>query len=126
MYLTEAGIQLSCEENAEKLENFIVGGNTMKHNTLKRAAAAAAACSVLFGTAGILPVINQAEPIAASAADIAIEDFSIADVTMADAYCTNAFSKEVEYLLSLDTNRLLVGFRENAKMNTYGAQRYAG
>ncbi len=98
----------------------------MKNNTFKRAAAAAAACSVLLGTAGILPRFSPAEPIAASAADIAIEDFSIADVTMADAYCTNAFSKEVEYLLSLDTNRLLVGFRENAKMNTQGAQRYAG
>ena len=45
---------------------------------------------------------------------------------MTDAYCTNAFSKEVEYLLSFDTNRLLCGFRENAKMNTQGAQRYAG
>ena len=98
----------------------------MKNNTFKRAAAAAAACSVLLGTAGILPRFSPAEPMAASAADIAIEDFSIADVTMADAYCTNAFSKEVEYLLSLDTNRLLVGFRENAKMNTQGAQRYAG
>ena len=95
-------------------------------NTWKRAASAAAACSVLLGTAGILPRFSPAEPIAASAADIAIEDFSIADVTMTDAYCTNAFSKEVEYLLSLDTNRLLVGFRENAKMNTQGAQRYAG
>ncbi|MBR0511900.1 MAG: glycoside hydrolase family 127 protein, partial [Ruminococcus sp.] len=55
-----------------------------------------------------------------------IQDFSISDVTMTDAYCTNAFSKEVKYLLSLDANRLLVGFRENAKMNTQGAQRYAG
>ena len=98
----------------------------MKNNTFKRAAAAAAACSVLFGTAGILPVIDNAEPIAASAADIAIEDFSLSDITMTDSYCTNAFSKEVEYLLSFDTNRLLCGFRENAKMNTYGAKRYAG
>ena len=98
----------------------------MKINTWKRAAAAAAACSVILGTAGVLPKMDAAEPITVSAADIAIEDFSIADVTMTDAYCTNAFSKEVEYLLSLDTNRLLVGFRENAKMNTYGAQRYAG
>ena len=126
MYLKEAGIQLSCDKKNGKLENFIVGGNTMKHNTFKRAAAAAAACSVLFGTAGILPVIENAEPIAASAADIAIEDFSLSDITMTDSYCTNAFSKEVEYLLSFDTNRLLCGFRENAKMNTYGAQRYAG
>ena len=126
MYLKEAGIQISCDKKNGKLENFIVGGNTMKNNTFKRAAAAAAACSVLFGTAGILPVIDNAEPIAASAADIAIEDFSLSDITMTDSYCTNAFSKEVEYLLSFDTNRLLCGFRENAKMNTYGAKRYAG
>ena len=104
----------------------MVQGVFMKHQIFKRAAAAAAACSVLFGTAGIMPELSQAEPFTVSAADIAIEDFSLSDITMTDSYCTNAFDKELEYLLSFDTNRLLCGFRENAKMNTYGAKRYGG
>lgn len=98
----------------------------MKHTTCKRAAAAVSACSVLFGTVGILPSFRTAEPITVSAADIAIEDFSLADITMTDSYCTNAFSKEVEYLLSFDTERLLAGFRENARLSTNGAKRYGG
>lgn len=98
----------------------------MKHITWKRAVAAASACSILIGTAGILPTFETVEPIAVSAADIAIEDFSLEDITMTDSYCTNAFEKELEYLLSFDTNRLLVGFRENAKLSTNGAKRYDG
>lgn len=98
----------------------------MKHITWKRALAAASACSILIGTAGILPTFETVEPIAVSAADIAIEDFSLEDITMTDSYCTNAFEKELEYLLSFDTNRLLVGFRENAKLSTNGAKRYGG
>ena len=57
----------------------------------------------------------------AEAADIEIKDFSISDVTMLDEYSVNAFNKEVEYLLSFDTNKLLAGFRQNAGLNTYGA-----
>ena len=106
--------------------NAMQGEITMNPNKWKRAAAVAAACSVMLGTAGILPVFEPAEPISVSAADIAIEDFSLADLTMTDSYCTNAFSKEIEYLLSFDTNKLLVGFRENAKLSTNGATRYKG
>jgi len=61
-----------------------------------------------------------------SAANIEIQDFGIGDVTMTDRYCTNAFAKEIAYLLSFDTERLLCGFRENAKLSTNGARRYAG
>lgn len=98
----------------------------MKLSTWKRAAAAASACSVMLGTVGFLPKFESADSFTVSAADIAIEDFSLADITMTDSYCTNAFSKEVEYLLSFDTERLLAGFRENAKLSTNGAKRYAG
>lgn len=45
---------------------------------------------------------------------------------MTDNYCTNAFNKEIEYLLSFDVNRLLAGFRENAVLNTLGAKKYGG
>lgn len=77
--------------------------------------------AMLVGSITQLPAATTA-----SAADIAIEDFSLADLTMTDAYTVNAFSKEVEYLLSFDTDRLLCGFRENAKLDTKGAKRYAG
>ena len=63
---------------------------------------------------------------AIAAEDIAIRSFSLTDVTMTDEYCVNAFSKEMEYLLSFDTDRLLAGFRENAGLNTKGAKRYGG
>lgn len=77
--------------------------------------------AMLAGSITQLPAATTA-----SAADIAIEDFSLADLTMTDAYTVNAFSKEIEYLLSFDTDRLLCGFRENAKLDTKGAKRYAG
>lgn len=83
--------------------------------------AAMLSLAMLVGSITQLPAAKTA-----SAADIAIEDFSLADLTMTDAYTVNAFSKEIEYLLSLDTERLLCGFRENAKLDTKGAKRYAG
>lgn len=39
-----------------------------------------------------------------------LEDFSMADVAIMDAYETNAFALEVEYLKSLDADKLLKGF----------------
>ena len=96
----------------------------MNHPIIRRLAASAAACTVLFGTA--LTFTGNAPQQTAEAADMHIEDFSLSDLTVTDAYCANAFSKEIEYLLSFDTDRLLCGFRENAKMNTYGAKRYGG
>lgn len=60
------------------------------------------------------------------AATSSIETFGFEDISLTDGYCTNAFQKEVSYLLSFDTNRLLAGFRENAGLSTYGAKRYDG
>ncbi len=51
-------------------------------------------------------------------------DLSAVDIT--DTYLTNAEDKEIAYLLSLDADRLLVGFRETAGIDTKGARRYAG
>ena len=79
---------------------------------------------MLSGISGILPLCTCSD--AASSADMDIQDFPLSDVAMLDSYSTNAFSKELEYLLSFDTNRLLAGFRENAGMNTFGAKRYGG
>lgn len=40
--------------------------------------------------------------------------YPLGAVEMKDAYCANAFEKDVAYLLSLDSDMLLAGFRENA------------
>ncbi len=67
-----------------------------------------------------------------SGAELTIPDgFSLThfgndEVTMEDDYCENAFGLEVDYLLSLDTDRLLAGFRETAGLDTKGKRRYDG
>ncbi|HAG13679.1 MAG TPA: hypothetical protein DCG49_07430 [Ruminococcus sp.] len=96
----------------------------MKKQRWKRTAAIAAAAAMAFGTGIYVPHTQPAEIV--QAADMQIADFGLSDLHMTDPYCTNAFSKEMAYLLSFDTDRLLCGFRENAKLNTNGARRYAG
>ena len=54
-----------------------------------------------------------------------IKDFSLKDITLTDCYYVNAFKKEVEYLSSFDTQRLLAGFYENAGLKM-PAMRYKG
>lgn len=51
-------------------------------------------------------------------------DLSQVDVT--DAYLENAEAKDIEYLLSLDSDKLLAGFRETAGLDMKGATRYDG
>lgn len=46
-------------------------------------------------------------------------------VLMLDAYCVNAFEKEIEYLKKIDIERLLAGFYENAGIAS-GKIRYGG
>ncbi|MBQ8314668.1 MAG: glycoside hydrolase family 127 protein [Lachnospiraceae bacterium] len=52
--------------------------------------------------------------------------FSLRSVQMKDAYLVNAFEKEVMYLTSFDTDKLLAGFRETAGVDMRGATRYEG
>lgn len=94
----------------------------MKNRVFSRFAAALFAAAVLSSTICI-PHINVTE---AKADNADITDFLISDITMTDDYCTNAFAKEMEYLLSFDTERLLAGFRDNAGLSTNGAKRYGG
>ncbi|MBR4102096.1 MAG: glycoside hydrolase family 127 protein [Oscillospiraceae bacterium] len=98
----------------------------MKHKLWSRAASVCTALSLLIGSGSILPESSPTKVQTVHAADAQIEDFAIGDVTMLDPYSTNAFALELSYLLSFDTERLLVGFRENAKLNTNGAKRYGG
>ena len=82
--------------------------------------------SLVIAAASISTSVTFPSHQSAAAENNAICSFSLADVTMTDEYCVNAFSKEMEYLLSFDTDRLLAGFRENAGLNTKGAKRYGG
>ena len=54
------------------------------------------------------------------------EAYNLEQVDVTDAYLTNAESKDIEYLLSLDVDRLLAGFRETAGVDMKGKARYAG
>ena len=87
----------------------------------RKITAALLSAAMIAGNAAQFP-----STVPAKAAGTPIESFPLTELTMTDPYSVNAFAKEMEYLLSFDTNRLLCGFRENAKINTYGAKRYAG
>ena len=49
-----------------------------------------------------------------------------ARVLLRDPYCVNALLKELDYLLSLDPDKLLAGFRETAGLDMKGKVRYGG
>jgi len=51
---------------------------------------------------------------------------SLGKVTMKDDFLQNAFEKEILYLTSFDTDKLLAGFRETAGVDQRGATRYEG
>ncbi len=91
----------------------------MANNFLKKVVSACSAATVALGMSSFIPAKTSAKE-----ADIL--DFSISDVTMTDGYCTNALDKEMDYLLSFDTEKLLAGFRDNAGLSTNGATRYGG
>ncbi|MBR3760193.1 MAG: glycoside hydrolase family 127 protein [Ruminococcus sp.] len=92
----------------------------MKNNLFRRIVSV---CSVAVMMCNIGVTVDLLE-VTAYEADIV--DFSLSDLTMTDAYCTNAFEKEMDYLLAFDTERLLAGFRDNAGLSTNGAKRYGG
>ena len=52
--------------------------------------------------------------------------YDLGQVDVTDAYLTNAENKDIAYLLSLDADRLLAGFRETAGLDMQGVSRYAG
>ena len=52
--------------------------------------------------------------------------YQLNQVDVTDTYLTNAENKDIEYLLSLDADRLLAGFRETAGLDLKGKTRYAG
>lgn len=82
--------------------------------------------SFTYGSVNISTPSNDTSQTVYAADNQAIQDFNASELTMLDPYCTNAFSKEIAYLLSFDTERLLAGFRDNAGLSTNGAKRYDG
>ena len=94
----------------------------MKQQLLSRFAAVLSAAAMFCSMISI----SDINTIETKAFEPDIGDFSISDITMTDNYCTNAFSKEMEYLLAFDTEKLLAGFRDNAGLSTNGATRYGG
>jgi DUF1680 family protein len=91
-----------------------------KHPIFQRMTAVLAAAAMLGGYGSGFPGLEV------HAAVTETQDFRLTDVTVTDAYCTNAFDKEMDYLLSFDTEKLLAGFRDNAGLPTNGATRYGG
>lgn len=55
-----------------------------------------------------------------------ITAFELGQVVLTNDYFENAFDKEIAYLLSFDTDKLLAGFRETAGLDMKGAVRYTG
>lgn len=71
-----------------------------------------------------VPAQTSGEPQEYSGKYLSESDMS--NVSVADEYLTNAGQKEIEYLLSFDTDRLLVEFRTQAGLDTKGVQNYGG
>lgn len=55
-----------------------------------------------------------------------ISSFGLNSLEMTDAYLDNALEKEIDYLLSLDNERLLYYFRKNVGRDTKGVEPYGG
>ena len=55
-----------------------------------------------------------------------LSSYGLQNVDVTDEYLTNAEDKDIKYLLSLDSDKLLAGFRETAGLDMKGATRYDG
>jgi len=55
-----------------------------------------------------------------------ISAYNLQNIAITDSYLTNAEAKDIEYLLKLDADRLLAGFRETAGLDMLGKTRYGG
>lgn len=104
----------------------------MRKKKLMQTAAIAMVCVLTFQAAN-LPLFTAYGENDVTAADTANTEFignlsaySLSQVQLTDSYLTNAESKDIEYLLSLDSDKLLAGFRETAGLDMNGATRYNG
>lgn len=66
------------------------------------------------------------EEVQKEGSDTFLTAFDLKDVIVTDDYYQNSLDLEVDYLLELDADRLLAGFRETAGLDTQGKSRYSG
>ena len=91
-------------------------------NIFKRTLCALLAVLMFAGCASPMP--DGGASAISEKADIA--SYALSSVKMTDSYMENALEKEIEYLLSLDPDRLLANFRNNAGINVNSTQPYGG
>jgi len=98
----------------------------MKKKLIKNACAVALSAALMVGGAAALSScgtadVNKTE----EGKNVDMTSFSLDKVTLNDDYCVNATKKEVDYLLKLDSDRLLAGFYKNAGIES-DAEPYSG
>lgn len=76
--------------------------------------------NVSFGSKSVTRDFIVIVPAMKSSSD-SLEAVPMADVTLTDSYYANAFKKEVDYLLSLEADRLLSAFRTTSGLNPKAA-----
>lgn len=67
--------------------------------------------AIIMSILSLLPFIGNGDKIKVKIEPLSspLEEFSMQNVTLLDSYEQNAFNKEVEYLKSLDSDRLMRG-----------------
>ena len=91
-------------------------------NTFKRTLCAFLAVLMLAGCSA--PKTEGGASAISEKADIS--SYALSSIKMTDDYMENALEKEIEYLLSLDPDKLLANFRNNAGINVNSTQPYGG
>ncbi len=72
------------------------------------------------------PVANMTDGGLSMNKNTIIGSFSNKEIKLTDAYAVNALNKEIDYLLSLDNDKLLSNFRKNGGQDTKGIEPYNG
>jgi uncharacterized protein len=76
--------------------------------------------------AGLLPATSLPVKAADTYSPNLLSQSGMENVTLADSYLLNASRKNIDYLLTFDTDRLLVEFRKTAGLDTRGKANYGG
>ena len=84
------------------------------------------ACSSKSGSDGGSVSENKQVSVKEDEQMTGITPFALGQVELKDEYFVNATKKEIKYLLSFDTDKLLAGFRETAGLDNRGSLRYTG
>ena len=80
------------------------------------------ACTLLFGCSA--PDIKGG--VSMIETGYSLKSYTSSDVLLTGEFFENAFNKEIDYLLSLDNDRLLCNFRKNGGVDWKGVEPYNG